>query len=179
MTDMTFRMADGADWTSVATLLKAADLPLDGAQEHLTGFLLAYHGAALVGVAGLERYDDTALLRSVAVAEGRRSTGLGQELVRRLLDQAYATGITTVVLLTTTAEHFFPRFGFRRVERSLFPPALQDSAEVRGACPASAVAMLLDLKRPATLVRSATETDLPAITRIYNQGIEDRSTLET
>ena len=29
------------------------------------------------------------------------------------------------------------------------------------------------------LVRLATEADLPAITRIYNQGIEDRCTLET
>ncbi|MBN9392302.1 MAG: N-acetyltransferase [Chloroflexi bacterium] len=39
--------------------------------------------------------------------------------------------------------------------------------------------MLLDLKQPPLLVRPATEKDIEAITRIYNQGIEDGCTLET
>jgi L-amino acid N-acyltransferase YncA len=33
--------------------------------------------------------------------------------------------------------------------------------------------------RPPISVRTATEADLPAITRIYNQGIEDKTTFET
>ncbi|HWI64061.1 MAG TPA: arsinothricin resistance N-acetyltransferase ArsN1 family A [Symbiobacteriaceae bacterium] len=176
---MNIRPANPSDWAALAELLTVAGLPLAGAREHLPGFVLAFEDDHLVGVAGLERYGTTALLRSLAVAPEQRGTGLGQELVRLLLDQAYDKGIRTVTLLTTTADRFFPRFGFRRVDRSDFPADLQASAELRGACPASSVAMLLDLSMPATLVRPAVEADLPAITRIYNQGIEDRSTLET
>jgi len=44
-------------------------------------------------------------------------------------------------LLTTTAEEYFPSFGFEKVERSSVPAELNDSAELKGACPASATVM--------------------------------------
>ncbi|MFZ5815694.1 MAG: arsenic resistance N-acetyltransferase ArsN2 [Bacillota bacterium] len=175
----TFRRATTDDWTAVASLLTGAELPLDGAKEHLTGFLLAFRGEQLAGTAALERYGSTALLRSVAVAASERGTGLGQEIVRRLLDGAHQEGVSRVVLLTTTAEHFFPRFGFRPVSREEVPAEAKASVEFQGACPASSTVMMLDLSRPPVLVRLATVEDVPAITRIYNQGIEDRTTFET
>lgn len=174
-----FRRATAVDWPRIEDLLISAHLPLDGAQQQVHGFLLAFRGERLVGSAALERYGDTALLRSVAVAEQERGTGLGQEMVRRLLDQAHADGVRSVVLLTTTAERFFPRFGFRAVSRDQVPEMVKASVEFQGACPSSSAVMLLDLSRPATLVRPATEADIPAITRIYNQGIEDQTTFET
>lgn len=175
----TFRPASPADWPAVSALLSSAGLPLAGAEEHLTGFLLAFRNGFLVGAAGLERYGDAALLRSVAVAEPEQGAGLGQELVRLLLDQAHADSLRRVALLTTTADRFFPRFGFRLVAQADIAPLFAASAEFRGACPSTAVAMVLDLARPPILVRPATEADLPAITRIYNQGIEDQATFET
>ena len=141
-----FRKALPGDWPAIAALLSAARLPLDGVRDHLPGFLLAFRGDVLAGTAALERYGDVALLRSVAVAEEARGTGLGQELVHRILDEAGAGGILTVALLTTTAERFFPRFGFRQVDRCALPKALQCSAELQGACPASSVPMLLTLR---------------------------------
>jgi len=176
---MIFRQAAVQDWEAIAHLLTGAGLPRAGAQEHLHGFLLALESDQLMGTAALEGYGEAALLRSVAVTAGHRGTGLGQELVRRLLDDAYAGGVRTVVLLTTTAERFFPRFGFSRVEREAVPDAVKASVEFQGACPCSAACMLLDLSRPPTLTRTATDDDVEAITLIYNQGIEDRSTLET
>ncbi|HVO72301.1 MAG TPA: arsenic resistance N-acetyltransferase ArsN2 [Aggregatilineaceae bacterium] len=140
----TFRTAGPDDWTAIAALLTRVDLPLDGAREHLDGFLLAFGGATLAGVAGLERYGATGLLRSVAVAE--RGTGLGKELVRRLLDRASADGLTSVVLLTTTAADYFPRFGFHRIARKEAPSAVQESIEFKSACPDSAIVMELPLK---------------------------------
>lgn len=179
MNELTYRKATPADWPAIAGLLTASGLPLAGAEEHVAGFLLAVVGGELVGASALERYGEAALLRSVAVGGPRRSGGLGQELVRRLLDDGRAHGVRTVALLTTTAERFFPRFGFRRADRMAVPAALQASAEFQGACPDSSVCMLLDLSRPAILVRPIQDSDLPAVTRIYNQGIEDRATLET
>ena len=178
-TQWLFRNALKTDWSQVSQLLTEANLPLEGAEEALTDLTLAFRGEELVGSAGLERYGNIALLRSVAVAQTERNTGLGQELVRRLLDWAYEEGIEQVVLLTTTAANFFPRFGFRQISRNQMPEAVKASSEFTSICPASATVMLLNLKRPAVLVRTATEADLPDITRIYNQGIQDKATLET
>jgi amino-acid N-acetyltransferase len=50
-----------------------------------------------------------------------------------------------VFLLTTTAENFFPSFGFQRIERADVPTELEQSPELRGACPASATVMKLTL----------------------------------
>jgi len=137
------RLATAADWPQIAGLLTAADLPLDGADDHLDDFYVVTGEHTLVGVAGLEVYGDAALLRSVVVAA--RGQGLGQRLVRHVLDAARARGIRQVVLLTTTAADFFPRFGFRRIARAAAPTAVQESQEFQGACPDTAVVMIADL----------------------------------
>jgi amino-acid N-acetyltransferase len=138
-----FRKATPEDWDEIALLLSSLDLPLDGASAHLANFTIARSpDGLLAGVAGLEIYGQAALLRSVAVAE--RGTGLGGELVRRVLEEAAASGVRQVALLTTTAAGYFPRFGFRRVPRSQAPMAVQESAEFTGACPDTATVMLLE-----------------------------------
>jgi L-amino acid N-acyltransferase YncA len=174
------RQARAADRQEIAALLDACHLPTAGFVDHLHEFLVAERGGGIAGSAGLEVCGRCALLRSVAVRPGERSDGLGQELVHRLLDAAHARGLAEVYLLTETAEPFFLRFGFITVERASAPPALAASAEFQGACGESAVLMRLSLARPPVLVRRARGDDAPAITRIYNQGIEDRTaTLET
>jgi amino-acid N-acetyltransferase len=79
------------------------------------------------------------------VSPAARGSGLGERLVRELLARARASAVQELVLLTTTAEHWFPRFGFERIERSAAPSVLQASEEFKGACPASAVVMRLHL----------------------------------
>jgi N-acetylglutamate synthase-like GNAT family acetyltransferase len=140
----TFRSATLDDWNEVAALLNDVHLPLDGAKEHLDDFLLAFCGGELAGVAGLERYDSTGLLRSVAVAE--RGTGLGEALVWQLVDHARAEKLTGIILLTTTAVDYFPRFGFRPISRLDASPSVQQSIEFKSACPSSAVVMELPLQ---------------------------------
>jgi N-acetylglutamate synthase-like GNAT family acetyltransferase len=147
VTGAAFRAATVADWPRVAVLLTAVGLPLDGAEAHIDAFVLAECDGAIVGCAGLERYGHAALLRSVAVRADSQGRGLGEVLVHRALAQAAANGIETVALLTTTAAGFFPRFGFRAVERAAVPVALQASVEFRAACPASATAMVLDVRQ--------------------------------
>ncbi|HYF76982.1 MAG TPA: arsenic resistance N-acetyltransferase ArsN2 [Symbiobacteriaceae bacterium] len=154
----TIGAATGADWLEIEALLTGAGLPVAGAQEHLEHFVCARQGERLVGVAGIEVHDDAALLRSVAVADSERGAGLGRHLVQIMLDYARALGLSHVGLLTTTAGDYFPRFGFRTVERSELPAAFQASQEFRGACPDSAVAMLLDLTAAPAPTLTAEET---------------------
>ena len=84
MTDLHFRSAAQSDWLQIAELLTRAKLPLDGAEAHLPGFILAFRGEHLIGCAALERYGATALLRSVAVTASERGTGLGDRKSTRL-----------------------------------------------------------------------------------------------
>jgi amino-acid N-acetyltransferase len=144
--DTKIRPAGSADFPSIAALVLQAGLPLAGAEDHLNGFVVAERNGSVIGCAGLERHADAALLRSVAVAATERSRGLGGRLVAACLDRARGAGLVSVALLTETADGWFPRFGFTPVERGALPASLSASEELRGACPDSARAMLLELK---------------------------------
>src|SRR5688572_28382209 len=135
------RSARPDDLAAVEALLRASGLPLAGVADALPTFLVAEADAALVRVAGLEVCCDNALLRSVAVAPEWRSRGLGRELVTRMIADAEQRGIHALYLLTTSAERYFPSFGFHRIARDEVPPDVQTTAEFTSACPASATVM--------------------------------------
>ena len=141
----TIRPARTEDWPGIRALLEGRNLPIDGADSHVADFLVATDAASnvAIAVAGLERYGEVGLVRSVAVADDVAAQGLGSALVRTLLQRARERGIGAVYLLTTTAAGWFPRFGFRVVRREDLPQVLEKSAELRGACPSTAVAMEL------------------------------------
>ncbi len=135
------RRADAADLVAITRFLEEQRLPTDGVADWIALFWVAVAGDRLVGVAGVELYDNTALLRSVAVDPGWRGTGLGRRLTDLALDAAESAGAQEIYLLTTTADRYFPRVGFSRVSRETVPTALMASREFQGACPASAVVM--------------------------------------
>lgn len=145
MANQSYRLAARDDLPRIIELLTCAHLPLAGVEERLEDFLLVFRDGSLAGCATVERYDSIALLRSVAVAEQERNAGLGQEIVRRMLDRVRAEGLESVVLLTVGAADFFRRFGFRTINRADAPTAVQESVEFQGACPASAIVMQMDL----------------------------------
>jgi amino-acid N-acetyltransferase len=133
------------DLPAVLALLESSGLPKDGLAEHLATTLVVRDDGRVVGSAALEVYDAAALLRSVAVAAALRGRGLGQRLVQAALDLARRRGVASVYLLTETAAGYFPRFGFRAIDRSAAPQAVQQSVEFALACPSSALAMKVTL----------------------------------
>ena len=135
------RSATSADHRAVLVLLDAAALPMAGLSPTLTDFYVAEDHGRVMGAIGLERYGADALLRSAVVDPSARDTGVGVALVERVLDHARERGIRAVYLLTTTAERYFPRFGFDRITREEVPDAVKASVEFREVCPASAVVM--------------------------------------
>ena len=135
------RAAASADLAAVEGLLTASGLPLDGVRDAFATFVVAERGTDLVGVAGLEVCCDNALLRSVAVRPEWRSHGVGRALVTRVISDAESRGIHALYLLTTTADRYFPTFGFRTITRDEVPADVRETAEFRDACPASATVM--------------------------------------
>jgi amino-acid N-acetyltransferase len=141
------REAAPADLPAVHELVRAAGLPLEGLDD-AAHVLVAVADGVVVGTVALERHDDASgpvfLLRSAAVGTSCRSRGIGAVLVTAAL-AVVDTASAEVALLTETAADYFPRFGFRPVPRDALPAALAASAELGGACPVSAAALL----RPA------------------------------
>ncbi|HWN84363.1 MAG TPA: arsenic resistance N-acetyltransferase ArsN2 [Vicinamibacterales bacterium] len=133
--------ATPADAGALLALMERAHLPTDDLASHLDAAFVAREGDRIIGSVAIEIYADGGLLRSVAVDADRRGTGLGARLTAAAIEDAQRRALPALYLLTTTAEHFFPRFGFERIGREDVPASVQASVEFREACPASATVM--------------------------------------
>jgi len=143
-----FRHAVPSDWKAIRTLLAENKLPLEGARDHLGAFIVAQDETGLMACGGLELYGPAALLRSVAVKKDHRGKRLGQKLLAELYAEAVKERVEVLVLLTDTAKEYFRHLGFKVVPRADLPSAVTESAEFKGACPDTAIAMVMNLSGP-------------------------------
>jgi len=135
--------ATEGDLPAIRKLLLDNELPTAGVDEHWKTFIVARDGDAIVACGGSEAHENAALLRSIAVHPDYRSLGIGRKIVRQLLDRLASRGIREFYLLTTTAQEYFRKRGFKVIDRDEVHPQLLGSEEFRGACPDSAVCMRL------------------------------------
>jgi amino-acid N-acetyltransferase len=148
---LTIAGAQPAELGEIRGLLASAGLSLEGVAGSLGGFLLAREDGRLVATACLEDHGTSGLLRSVATVPDRRGRGLAACLVRSLIQRAQARGHEMVYLLTTTAQGYFERFGFRRIERTEVRPEMLEAGQFKGQRCESSVVMVLDLRRGPTV----------------------------
>ncbi len=128
--------------STAVTLLQAQGLPAsDITDEHLEHFFFVGSVGSPAGLVGLELYGTDALLRSLVVAENARHKGLGATLIDHAEQYAASKGVRSIYLLTTTAQAFFKRLGYERIERSTAPPSIERTREFAGLCPASSAFM--------------------------------------
>jgi arsenite methyltransferase len=141
------RRAGPGDLGTVATLLEAADLPVDGVEACVRGGLawVAEADGRVVGSAALEIHGEAGLVRSIAVAPAVQGHGTGRALVERVLTGAAAAGIGRVYLLTTSAAPWFAGLGFEEVQRDAVPAGIAGSAEFTALCPTTATVMARDV----------------------------------
>jgi amino-acid N-acetyltransferase len=137
----------------IRSALQGAGLPGDDlTADHLPDFLIAIDSSgAVTHCAGLERFGDVGLLRSVLVAPEFRRESHGARLLAAIEQYAWKSGVRTVYLLTTTAAPFFERRGYSSCERDRAPEALRGTAEFTSLCPASATCMVKTLPSPVPL----------------------------
>jgi amino-acid N-acetyltransferase len=130
-----------ADVPRVIDLLRSLQLPVDDVESHVDSMWLAEDDGRLVGCIALEIYADGGLLRSAAVTAAAQGHGVGRQLTEAVIAAAARLKLPALYLLTTTAEAYFPRFGFEVIQRADVPAGVQASVEFRSACPASAIVM--------------------------------------
>lgn len=141
MTTPQVRTATQADAARILSLLQSNDLPTSDLADCRPEFVVIEDGDELIGTGGVQVFGTAALVRSLAIAKNRQKDGLGSSLLTALERHASGLGIRELVLLTQTAEPFFARHGYTRVERVSVPQPIQATAEFRSLCPASAVCM--------------------------------------
>jgi amino-acid N-acetyltransferase len=134
--------ATAADLPAIARLLHEAGLPQGDIAGHVGRFLVARNDAGgVVGTIGAEVTGPDALLRSLAVAPNLRQAGLGGRLMAELERVAGGWGVQRWWLLTTTAERFFAKRGFRVATRCEAPEGIRRTAQFSGGCAAAAVCL--------------------------------------
>jgi len=124
-----------------AEALRRAGLPFEDLDGPALEVFRLDGEAGPLGWAALERHGADALLRSVVVAEARRGTGAGGELVARVARRAAGEGVERLWLLTETAAPFFAGLGFAPITRGEAPEPIRRTGEFSGLCPDAAVCM--------------------------------------
>lgn len=128
--------------------------------ECVREFLVAEEGGQVVACGALKFYAaDLAEIRSLCVAPGLGSRGLGRALTNRLLEEAEQLQLKTVFALTTSPE-FFAKCGFREMARERFPMKIWRDClrcEKYFRCSEKTMVVDLPLERAAETARRADE----------------------
>ena len=123
--------------------MAGAELPVeDLTDKTMQNFMVARgQDNSIIGVIGIEMFQENGLLRSLAVQPAYRRKGLGGQLTREIESFARSNGIKALYLLTMTAADFFSKFDYQVIQRDQAPESIQNTAEFNNLCPVSAVCL--------------------------------------
>lgn len=132
------------NFSAAIALLKKNNLPTEDLTDTSRLFALVKENE-VTGVIGIEIVGKHGLLRSLCVTEESRKNGSGQELVSFIENFARQQGVMDLYLLTTTAENFFGKRQYKKIDRESTPEQIRQSKEFSSICPSSAVVMVKHL----------------------------------
>lgn len=125
----------------ITSLLQANKLPSEDLPDSLSDFYIVVDEGEVIGLIGMERYGQHGLLRSMVVHPDYRNRHIAETLVRTLEDQATASGISNMYLLTETADKYFSKKGYHTISREDVPNEVKASSEFSYVCPVNAIVM--------------------------------------
>ena len=140
--EMKIQPVTHTDIAAVTELLKANKLPTADINLEKMQLFMATGNGKVIGTVGVEQYGNVGLLRSLAVSDEHKSRKIGERLLKHLLEYCKEQQIQELYLLTTTAERYFLKHGFEKIDRMAVHPAIMQTQEFKDICPASAVAMV-------------------------------------
>jgi amino-acid N-acetyltransferase len=132
--------------TEVQAILKENKLPYeDIIKKQLYSFFGYYKNDKLIGLVGLEIFDTIALLRSLCIKN--KSAGVGSILLDYIEKYSLENNIKELYLLTTTADIYFRKKGFKKEDKSNAPNSIKNSNEFKSICPCNAIFMVKKIIR--------------------------------
>lgn len=126
------------DLKKVFTLLQSLKLPVEGIDDHLSNFFVIKDKNEIIGSGGIEIYQDSGLIRSIAIDPKYQKKGLGRRIVEFLLSYAKEKQIKELFLLTDTVPKLYEKFGFNYIKREEMNSIIEQSEEFKGSCPNTA-----------------------------------------
>lgn len=133
--------SDNRHRQSIVALLQSEKLPIEDLPGDPDNFFIASDHDHVIGVAGLEKYNNYGLLRSLVVNKDYRNEKIASRLVRHLEKKAKGLGVDCIYLLTETAPDYFIKNGYEKIRREQVPADLMSSSEFSHVCPRSAIIM--------------------------------------
>lgn len=123
-----FRKATLADIPKMRELVRPeveSGIILDRSEDEIAtnirSYTLAFNGNELVGFCALHIHTSyLAEVRSLIVKDGYRGQKIGEELIRKLLDEGKSLGLQKVLSLTYR-QSFFERLGFIEIPKETLP----------------------------------------------------------
>ena len=134
-----------SDLARLENLLRSNQLPTEDCAEQTHNFYGIFDKDDLVAAGGLEPAANYALLRSLVVQERYRDRGLARVMSEFLINQAHSEGKKAVYLLTETAERYFEKLGFCRLDRAKVPLEIMQTRQFTSLCPDTANCMVIKL----------------------------------
>lgn len=143
---ITLQAAAPSDYPAASELLTNQNLPVEDINKELPHFFIVKRKGLLVGVIGMEQYGEFGLLRSMATDPAHRNNGIASSLVAALFNYGKKLGLKEMYLLTETAENYFAKKGFQKINREDTPAAIKQSEEFSHLCPSTAVVMKKEIQ---------------------------------
>lgn len=130
------------DLPEIRKLLKKNNLPVQDVNSSQMMFYVI-RDKEIIACGGVERSGDTALLRSLAVVEKYRGSGLGRMMLSHMIHETLNRDTREIFLLTETAYTFFNNQGFEAVHRENVPLTIRSIRQYSELCADTAVVMKL------------------------------------
>ena len=122
----------------ISDLLLASNLvPVQLESDNLHFFCHYDNKGKMVGVIGVEVYDTSCLLRSLAVISEMRNSGIARSLLKEALAFAKSIASYDIYLITETIGDTMERYGFCDIAREKVPDSILKSPYLNGICPCS------------------------------------------
>ena len=143
--NLKIQQATERDLDAIKKLLEDNNLPTTDIHQDNIQFFIGLMDDKIMSVIGLEKYNNVGLLRSLAVTDLFKNLQVGSRLIRQIFELCASEHIDKLYLLTTTAEKYFVKFGFLKIDRIEAPDILKQTREFKDICPLSAVLMYKNL----------------------------------
>lgn len=141
----TIMPAELDDLAGIIHLLDKNELPSSDLISSQVRLWVLKESDTVIGCIGLEVYGSAGFLRSLAIDANYRSLGLGKNIIAYLIQYAHSIGLTSLHLLTTSAELLFSKLGFEKLDRSQAPDTIKSNKQFTQLCSSVAVYMMKEI----------------------------------
>ncbi|MEQ9310028.1 MAG: arsenic resistance N-acetyltransferase ArsN2 [Balneolaceae bacterium] len=130
-----------SDLNEIEDILRRNNLPIKDFSESEIVFYIVKDENEIIACAGIEKFENIALLRSVVIKEELRGAGLGSQFIDQILFKVKESNFIELYLLTENAEGFFSKKRFTSINREKAPECIKTSSEFSSICPSTAILM--------------------------------------